>query len=973
MSASTEKNGIGSPCTHEGAHMPGELPKAYEAKTVDSNQYRFWEKNNYFKADPLSTKPPYCIVIPPPNVTGVLHMGHALVNTLQDILIRWKRMLGFEALWLPGTDHAGIATQTVVERHLIKTLGKKRSEFSREEFLGHVWEWKEKSESRIIEQLKRLGSSCDWSRLRFTMDEGNNRSVRTMFKKLYDDGFIYRGDYLVNWDPVARTALADDEVEYEERQSFLWYVKYPLEDGSGHITIATTRPEVMMGDTAVAVSQSDNRYKHLIGKNIILPLVGRRIPIIADHYVDSSFGTGAVKITPAHDFNDYQIGQRHSLPFINVLTSDGKINEAGGSFQGLTVLEAREAVVKELESQGFIEKIEPHVNRVGISYRSKATIEPYMSKQWFIRMESFAQNLRAVVKDGRFKLIPPHWESTYLHWIDNLRDWCISRQLWWGHQIPIWYNVNDPTSMICHDGPGNPDEVNADPESWIRDPDVLDTWFSSALWPFATLGWPDKTPELAKFYPNAVLVTGHDILFFWVARMIMMGDYAMGTTPFPEAFLHGLIYGKSYWRKLADGGIAYLPEAERMEYDLGNKSLPADVMTKWEKMSKSKGNVMDPLEMINEYGTDAIRMALCASATQARQIDLDRRRFEEFKNFANKMWNGARFVLMNLEGDPATGTTPLTAEEFSAGLNEPLLSLEDHWILSILNRTVGSVQDRLENYMFDQAALEAYDFFWKEFCAYYVEISKPILFGKLGTPEQRKNKQKLLVIVLSQAIRLIHPMAPFITEELFHALKERLSDVDKNAAADPYTTECVRALNSSACIVAPYPTVVRKSDMNPMIDETFKIMEEIVYTIRNMRGEMKLPPNVATDIYLIGRPDDADLSTVNDNLSIISALVRTKGIHVLDREPEINFSSTGVCRSLKIILPLPEDLVKQEGVRLNKEKEKLEAAVEKTRLQLSNKEFVDRAPPQLIEKHRQQLAQNERELSEITLKLASMK
>ncbi|MBA3721496.1 MAG: valine--tRNA ligase [Parachlamydiaceae bacterium] len=946
-----------------------ELPKAYEAKIIDAKWYQFWEEGKYFKANPTSSKKPYCIVIPPPNVTGVLHMGHALVNTLQDILIRWKRMLGYETLWVPGTDHAGIATQTVVERHLIKTQGKKRSEFSREIFLQHVWEWKENSETRIIEQLKRLGSSCDWSRQRFTMDEGNNRAVNTIFKKMFDEGLIYRGDYLVNWDPITQTALADDEVEHEERQSFLWHIKYPLADGSGYIHIATTRPEVLLGDTAVAVSPSDVRYTALIGKQVILPIVNRSIPIIADHHVDPAFGTGAVKITPAHDFNDYQIALRHRLPLINVLTPDGKINANGGHYEGLTVAEAREAVVAKLKELGLLEKIEPHMNRVGISYRSKATIEPYMSKQWFVRMDGFAAKLKDAVNLNKVKLIPAHWESTYFHWIDNLRDWCISRQLWWGHRIPIWYNKNDPSKMICHIGADLPPEVKANPDQWEQDHDVLDTWFSSALWPFAALGWPDKTPELKKFYPNSVLVTGHDILFFWVARIILMGEYAMGEVPFPECFLHGLIYGKSYWRKTADGGIAYVSEEERHDFDLALKPVPKDVISKWEKMSKSKGNIIDPLEIIDQFGTDAIRMALCASATQARQIDLDRRRFEEFKNFANKMWNGARFVLMNLEGDEKQGTTPLTAEEFSQGLNESLLALEDRWILSILNRTVKSVNNRLESYMFDQAALEAYNFFWKEFCAYYVEISKPILFGKTGKPEERKNKQKLLVIILNQAIRLIHPMAPFITEELFHILKDRLDGIQKGHKVDPYTLESIEALQSTACIVAPYPKVIREEDINAKIDDTFAVMEEIIYTIRNIRGEMKLSTNVATEIHIIGANTDPKYQLVKDNLNIISALVRTTKIEVHNKEPHFAFASTGVFHALKIMIPLPEDMVKQESARLIKECERLEIALEKTKSQLTNQDFLSRAPVQLIEKHQQQLLQTEKELEEIKRKL----
>lgn len=940
-----------------------ELPKAYEAKTVDSKWYEFWEEQGFFKADAASKKVPYCIVMPPPNVTGALHMGHALVNTLQDILIRWKRMSGYEALWMPGTDHAGISTQTVVERHLMQTVGKKRKDFSREDFLSHVWRWKEEKQSNILNQLKRVGCSCDWSRLRFTMDEGNNLSVRTMFKKLYDAGLIYRGDYLVNWDPLTQTALADDEVEYEDRQSFLWHLKYPLKDGSGFVQIATTRPETMLGDTAIAVSPKDIRYTSLIGKMVVLPLTNREIPIIADHHVDPEFGTGMVKVTPAHDPNDYQMGLTHSLPFINIMTPDAKINANGGKFEGLTMEEARVAVVEAMKNLGFVEKIEPHVNRVGVSYRSKATIEPYMSKQWFVKMDGFAKKLRTAIQEGKTQLIPKNWENTYFHWIDNLRDWCISRQLWWGHRIPIWYRKDDPSQMICYEGDGMPPEVQKQPEAWQQDEDVLDTWFSSGLWPFSTLGWPKKTPEMEKFYPNSVLVTGHDILFFWVARMILMGEYATQEVPFPQVFLHGLIYGKSYWRNNPGGGITYLSEAERREYELG-KTIPKDVFFKWEKMSKSKGNIIDPLEIIDEYGTDAMRMALCASATQAREIDLDRRRFEEFKNFANKVWNGSRFVFMNLDGD-----FPLTAEEFSEGLDESLLGLEDRWILSKLNHTIQSVNQKLTDYLFDQAALESYEFFWKEFCSYYLELAKPVLFGKAGTPEERKNKQKLLAIILCQAIRLIHPMAPFITEELFQLLKTRFKGVSSSTGIDPYTAEAIQALNAKACMVTAYPQVVRSSDLNPAIEESFALVDAVIYTIRNIRGEMKLPPGMATDIHIIGAAKDPHFNMINDHRHLISALVKTTSIQMHEKEPMIGFASTGVLNALKISIPLPEELLKQEQARLVKEKERLEISIEKTKGQLSNQEFVSNAPAQLVEKQKNSLQQSERELQEVTNKL----
>jgi valyl-tRNA synthetase len=940
-----------------------QLPKAFTAKDVEEKWYAFWEEKGFFQADNRSSKPAYCISIPPPNVTGVLHMGHALVDTLQDVLIRWKRMSGFEALWVPGTDHAGIATQTVVERYLIASLGKRRKDFSREEFLEHVWSWKEKSEKQILGQLKRVGCSCDWSRLAFTMDEKRNRAVRTMFKKMFDAKLIYRGDYLVNWDPVTQTALADDEVEYEDKESFLWYFRYPLVDKSGHLIIATTRPETMLGDTAIAVSPTDDRYEEFVGKKILQPLTHREIPIIADRFVDPKFGTGAVKITPAHDPSDYEMGLNHKLPFINVLTPDGRMNENAGKFAGMTREEAREAVVQAMQEQGLLVKIEPHHHRVGISYRSKAIIEPYLSKQWFVRMSGFKEMLRKAVQEKKVHLTPSNWENTYFHWIDNLRDWCISRQLWWGHRIPIWYHKDDPDTMICDDGPDQPPEVQKNPGAWVQDDDVLDTWFSSALWPFSVLGWPEQTEDLKKFYPNSTLITGHDILFFWVARMILMGEYEFGTPPFPETFLHGLIYGKSYWRHQKDGSIAYVSPKERLSYDLG-QSVPPEVHSKWEKMSKSKGNIIDPIEIIDSYGTDAMRMGLCASATQARQIDLDRRRFEEFKNFINKIWNGARFVFLNIEG--------LSVETFTKGLDLDSLALEDRWILSLLNRTIQDVNQHLTGYAFDRAAITAYDFFWKEFCAYYVELVKPILFGKLGTTLQKETKQKILCIILCNAIRLMHPMAPFITEELFQMLKAKLSGFTDKEKADPYTLETIHALLSPACIVAAYPKVIRQNDINPHIENTFAFLDEVIRTVRNIRAEMQLPPGTVTDLHVHSSPQDPQRILVESNLGIIQALVRTQSIIFSQEEKKVQFSASSIVGNLKLVIPLPQELKEKEKVRLVKERDKYIVQQNNLREQLANSAFLEKAPPQLIEKLKNSLMQTEKELNETMRKLEEM-
>lgn len=919
------------------------LPKSYEPSAVEEKWYRFWKENGFFRANATSSKKPYSIVIPPPNVTGALHMGHALVDTVQDILIRWKRMSGFEALWVPGTDHAGIATQTVVERHLIQTTGKRRADFSRDEFIAHIWDWKKKYEGQILKQLEKLGCSCDWSRLRFTMDEGCNRAVKACFKKMFDQKLIYRGDYLVNWDPVQQTAISDDEVEYEEADSFLWFIRY------GEITVATTRPETMLGDTAIAVHPEDERYQKFIGKKIKLPLTDREIPVIGDPFVDSSFGTGAVKITPAHDLNDFEAARRHHLPMINILTPDARINENGGRFANLSVEEARHQVIAELKKLGLIEKIEPHHLRIGRSYRSKAIIQPYLSKQWFLKMSPFKEALISAVKEKRVTLIPPHWEQTYLHWIENLRDWCISRQLWWGHRIPIWYNKNNPEEILCTDSEEEPSS-----QDWVQDPDVLDTWFSSGLWPLSTLGWPDQTDDLKKFYPTSTLITGHDILFFWVARMILMGEYLENEPPFHEAFLHGLIYGKSYWRTAPDGGVEYLHPSEKKTYDLG-APIPLDVSSKWEKMSKTKGNIIDPLEIIQEYGTDALRITLCSSVTHARQIDLDLRRFEEFKNFANKIWNGARFVFMNLEG--------LTPGSFAQGIKPDLFTLEDRWILSLLNRTLLEMDAHLDSYAFDKAAMRSYEFFWNDFCAVYLEAIKPTLFGKVGDGSLKENKQKLLAILLMNAIRLLHPITPFITEELFSCLKEMLPVGKMSHKVDPYTKGALDALQAPACIVAPYPTVIAEEDIDLAVEEEFARITQLIRSIRNLRGEMQIPPSEKTEVYF-------DSLLENEHQNLILALTPTSKI--LTKEPS-SFGASTLSGTTKIFIPIPETMKIKEKARLEKEYEKLQKLKEATSAKLANEEFRLRAPKEVVEKLENALLQTQSQLDEIVLKLDAFK
>lgn len=949
--------------------MSEDLPKTYDPLSVEEKWYRFWEEHRLFHADAHSKKKPYCIVLPPPNVTGSLHMGHALVDTVQDTLIRWKRMCGYEALWVPGVDHAGIATQAVVERHLVATTGKRRKDFTREEFLSHVWAWKELNEKNIIAQLKKVGCSCDWSRQRFTMDDASNKAVRRVFKMMFEQGLIYRGDYLVNWDPVTQTALADDEVEHEDKESFLWHIRYPLEDQSGFITIATTRPETMLGDVAIAVAPGDARYAHLVGKHLILPIVGRKLPIIVDHFVDPHFGSGAVKITPAHDFNDYEMAMRHHLEMINIMTPDGKINEHGGEFSGLSMTEGRQKILDRLKAEGFFIKADPHTHRIGISYRSKCVIEPYLSKQWFVKMGPFKDKLIQMVTSGKVSMIPKHWESTYFHWIKNLRDWCISRQLWWGHRIPIWYHKDHPDQILCHDGEDDPEEVKKNPSMWMREEDVLDTWFSSALWPFSTLGWPDATAELKKFYPTSTLITGHDILFFWVARMMVMGEFVMKEVPFHETFLHGLIYGKSYWRNDPYGQVVYVSQEERLAYDLG-KNPGRDLFSKWEKMSKTKGNVIDPLEIIDTYGADAMRMALLSSLTHARQIDLDRRRFEEFKNFSNKLWNSARFVLMNLEASDTLAA--LSPKQFCLGLNTKLFSLEDLWILSTLNTTILEGEKHLSAYEFDKASQLFYSFFWDKFCAYYVEIVKPTLFGKVGTPALRENKQKLLVIVLLASLRLMHPIVPFITEEVFQKLKTRFPHLSVQDAQDPYTQDALRALQALSCMVSPYPQV-RKEDISPSTQQDFEFINTILYQIRNIRGEMQLSPSTACDLYIIGDLSSKELLLLKENLVILSSLIKLKSSFFEKECPgHLKFYASSRVGQLQIVIPLPEEMREKEKNRLTTSLEKLETQLRDLQAKLANTEFMEKAPQAFVNNTQKACSETQAKLKEIQAKLAQL-
>ncbi len=933
------------------------MEKNYSPLEIEKKWLEFWKEKNLFQVDPHSSKKPFSLVLPPPNVTGVLHMGHALVDTLQDILIRKKRMEGFSALWLPGTDHAGIATQTVVENKLYKETGKRRRDFSRFFFVEQIWKFKEEHEKRIQDQLKRLGCSLDWSKYRFTMDEKSSQAVKKAFKILFDKGLLYRGDYLVNWDPVSQTALSDDEVEWEEKEGYLWYIRYPVRGEKNPLVIATTRPETILADTALAIHPEDKRYLRFIKKKAVVPFANREIPILQDSFVDPAFGTGVVKITPAHDFHDYEMGLRHNLSRINLLTKEAKINEVGGLlFEGLTIEEARKKIIEELSKRDLLEKAEPYKIRLGVSYRSKAVIQPYLSKQWFIRMKPFKERLLSLVKEKKIELLPSHWENTYFHWIENLRDWCVSRQLWWGHTIPVWYHKKEE-KILCSEE-AIPSEVQKEPDLWQKEEDVLDTWFSSALWPLTVLGWPEKTPLLEKFYPTAVLVTGHDILFFWVARMILMGDFLEDKVPFKKTFIHGLIYGKSYFVQTPEG-VSYVSSLEKRAYDQG-KPLPNQVQARWEKMSKSKGNVIDPIEVIEEYGADALRMTLAFSTTYARQIDLDPRRFEEFKNFINKIWNGARFIFLHC----VEGRDPLIETDLSEGLETSIYTLEDRWLLSEMEQNIGKVERALEDYAFDKAAHLAYTFYWDRFCSWYLEMVKPYLFQKKGERQQRKNKQKILLFCLQRMIRVMHPLLPFITEELFSYIKKAYPVFSKDPK-DSYAKDFLESLASIACASSSYPKQEKEKIEEKALQEFSKI-ERILYEIRKLRGEMGLSLAEKTELFFLGKKEEAFL---RENQGIFEALLPVEQIFFTKKEPEA-FGSFCIVEGVKVFLPLPEELKQREKKRLLKEEEKLQKRIEISESKLNNQAFLEKAPKKVVEEFQKQVKEAKEAVKKIRDKLS---
>jgi len=871
-----------------------QLPSSYEPKDVETKWYEHWEKMGYFHADVNDNKEPFSIVIPPPNVTGNLHMGHALNNTLQDILARWQRMKGKSVLWMPGTDHAGIATQNVVER-LLASEGKSKYDLGREAFEKRVWQWKEHSGGQIQSQLKRLGASLDWQRERFTLDEGLSRAVRKVFVSLYNDGLIYQGYRIINWCPRCETALSDIETDYKELEGNLWHIKYPIKNSNEFVTVATTRPETMLGDTGVAVNPEDERHKHLIGKTVILPLMNREIPVFADSYVDMEFGSGFVKVTPAHDPNDFEMGKRHDLEEIIIMDEHGIINENGGKYQGLDRYEARKKIVEDLTNLGLLEKVEKHVHSVGHCYRCSTVIEPYLSKQWFVKIKPLAEEAIKVVEEGRIRFVPGNWAKTYFEWMYNIKDWCISRQLWWGHRIPAFYCNDCGEATVSME---DPKKCKCGSTNIRQDEDVLDTWFSSALWPFSTMGWPDETPELKKYYPTSVLVTGFDIIFFWVARMIMTGVRFMKEIPFRDVYIHALV---------------------RDEHG--------------QKMSKSKGNVIDPLIMMERYGTDAFRFTLAAFAAQGRDIILSEKRIEGYRAFCNKIWNATRFILMNLGEDFTPGT-----------YDKSNLEVFDKWILHTMNETVKAVDSALQQYKFNEAASLIYEFWWNEFCDWYLELVKQRIYSKdPAMKESSAIAKQTLYTVLKTGLKLLHPFMPFITEEIWSFIKIQ---------------------GESDIIVTQWPEFDSKLVFTADSNYT-NLFKEIVYKIRNVRGEMNIPPDKKVNV-IFKTSDKLLLSILQNEQSHIQALAKVEGIEINNEYCPDKTDAVAVMPELEIYVPLKGAVdIEKEKMRLEKEIAKVSSDLQKVESKLSNESFVSKAPQEVIEKEKAK----QKELKEILEKL----
>ena len=861
--------------------MRRDLPKTYDPKLVESQIYDMWLENDCFKAEPDPDRKPYSIVMPPPNVTGQLHMGHALDSTLQDILTRYKRMQGYSALWLPGTDHAGIATQIKVEEELRKNEGLTRYDLGREKFLERVWAWKEKYGGRIVEQQRKLGVSCDWSRSRFTMDDGCSKAVRETFCELYDKGLIYKGSRIINWCPHCVTALSDAEVEYIDKPGHLWHIRYPLADGSGrYLTVATTRPETMLGDTGVAVNPEDERYKDIVGKTVILPLVGREIPIVADEYCEIGFGTGAVKMTPAHDPNDFEVGLRHHLETIRVLDDNGKVNENGGKYQGMDRYECRKAIVADLEAEGYLVKVEPYAHNVGTCYRCHNDVEPIISAQWFVKMQPLAKEAIRVVNDGTIKFVPERFAKTYLNWMENVHDWCISRQLWWGHQIPAWYCDECGHINVSREDPTKCEKCGC--TKLTRDEDVLDTWFSSALWPFSTLGWPEKTQDLDYWYPTTDMVTGYDIIFFWVARMVFSGMEQMKKEPFKTVFIHGLVRDD-----------------------------------KGRKMSKSLGNGIDPLEMAEKYGADALRFNLITGNSPGNDMRFYVEKCEAMRNFANKIWNASRYVLMNLTVD-------------EPGLPEAdTLEIEDKWVLSQLNTLIREVTENMDAYELGVASAKVYDFIWDTYCDWYIELTKARLYGE--DEESKRTAQQVLVYVLDQFLRLLHPFMPFITEEIWQAI--------------PHKGEFL--------IKAEWP--VWRDDLSfPTEESHMESVMAAIRALRNRRAEMNVPPSKKCTLYVVS--DKGDIFRQGEGF--LCRLAYADKVVVCENDPAGHEDMVAVVTAdAKLYMPM-EQLIdfEKELARIAREKENCQKQIAMFESKLSNESFVARAPEKVVNDQREKLA-----------------